>query len=165
MQEKSETKTIAAPRIPFSSSGRGAKDPDGAVEPVIEDSDAGVEAAARLQLRSSVPSHESSPIGAGLLERKLQRKAASALRKLEVGDDHVDQESSPGHLEWATKYVDEVLDGVITCVMNDMQALPSHSTLEGQALESVKIAGGSSGAHSNRAAYNLLAHSPSMGKL
>ena len=69
------------------------------------------------------------------LERKLQRDAARSLRRLDVGDTHVEQHDSPGHLEWATRYVDGILDDVITCVVKDVPASwPSYSSISSSAI-------------------------------
>lgn len=76
----------------------------------------------------------------------------------------MEQHDSPGHLEWATQYVDEMLDDVITCVVKDVPASwPSHSSTDDQPIMPAKVAVVMPDSQSGRAAYNLLAHSPSMG--
>ena len=114
----------------------------------------------RLLKQLEAPSNDSSPIGTGLLQRKLQRSAARSLRKLDVGGD------DDNHLDWANQYVDGVLEGVLTNVLSEMQgalaADPSADEVPSTARPIAVVA--AAGAQTSRAAHNLLAHSPSMGE-
>ena len=114
----------------------------------------------RLKQQLEAPSIDSSPIGTGLLERKLQRSAARWLRKLDVGQD------DDNHVDWANHFVDGVLEGVLSDVLGEMQgSLPAHPSAEKMPSTARPIAVvAAAGAQTGRAAHNLLAHSPSMGE-